>query len=73
MKWHPDKWVTADPAQKALAGQKMAMVIKAYEALTDPVAMKNWKEFGNLMDARHSLFHWPSFILNREGQSRNRS
>ena len=52
--YHPDKWVTESNVDRELAGQKFMMIAKAYEALTDEEARKNWIEFGN-PDGRQAL------------------
>ena len=42
VKWHPDKNAGNNEAKA-----KYIMIIKAYEALTDPVAKENWEKYGN--------------------------
>ena len=71
LKWHPDRWVNADPDEQAIAGQRFSMVAKAHEALTDPIAMENWKKFGN-PDGRQALevsIGLPSFIIEKGNQN----
>ena len=43
IKWHPDK----NPDNKDVAAQKFMEIQKAYKALTDETARKNWEEYGN--------------------------
>jgi translocation protein SEC63 len=43
IKWHPDKNVE----NKDAAAQKFMEIQKAYKALTDETARKNWEEYGN--------------------------
>lgn len=63
LKYHPDKNPN-NPAAEA----KFMMVAKAYGALTDPVAKKNWEDFGN-PDGKQSLevsIGLPSWLLDTD-------
>jgi len=63
LKYHPDKNPN-NPAAEA----KFMMVAKAYEALTDDVARKNYEEYGN-PDGKQSLevsIGLPSWLLNTD-------
>jgi len=63
LKYHPDKNPN-NPAAEA----KFMMVAKAYGALTDPIAKKNWEEFGN-PDGKQSLevsIGPPSWLLDTD-------
>ena len=44
LKYHPDK---ATPEKKAAHEKKFLEITRAYRALTDEVARKNWEEYGN--------------------------
>jgi len=66
LKWHPDKNPN-NPAAEA----KFMMVVKAYEALTDPERMKNYEEFGN-PDGKQSLevsIGLPSWLLDTDNRN----
>lgn len=63
LKYHPDKNPN-NPAAEA----KFMMVAKAYEALTDPVARKNYEDYGN-PDGKQSLevsIGLPTWLLNTD-------
>lgn len=66
LQYHPDK----NPNNRA-AEAKFMMVSKAYEALTDETARKNWEEYGN-PDGKQSLevsIGLPSFLLDSENRN----
>jgi len=66
LKHHPDK----NPNNPSAASMFM-MVAKAYEALTDPDAMENYKKYGN-PDGKQSLevsIGLPSFLLEIENRN----
>jgi len=66
LKYHPDKNPN-NPSAEAM----FMMVAKAYEALTDPEAMENYKKFGN-PDGKQSLevsIGLPSFLLEVENRN----
>lgn len=67
LKWHPDK----NPNNRQQAEAMFMMVAKAYEALTDEKAKKNWELYGN-PDGKQSLevsIGLPAFLL--EASNRN--
>ena len=69
--YHPDRWVTKDKSEKALAETKFIMVAKAYEALTDPIAKENFQKYGN-PDGRQALemsIGLPNWLLESENQT----
>jgi len=66
LKWHPDKNLN-NPA----AESKFVMIQKAHEALTDPVAMENYKNFGN-PDGKQSLevsIGLPTWLLDADNRN----
>lgn len=66
LKYHPDKNPN-NPAAEAM----FMLVAKAYEALTDPEAMENYRKYGN-PDGKQSLevsIGLPSFLLEIENRN----
>jgi translocation protein SEC63 len=64
--WHPDK----NPGNAA-AEDKFMTIAKAYEALTDPEARENWKNYGN-PDGKQSMevsIGLPSYLMDSENHS----
>jgi len=64
--WHPDKNPN-NPHAKA----KFVMVVKAYEALTDPVSKENFEKYGN-PDGKQSLevsIGLPQFLLDKNNRN----
>jgi len=65
LKWHPDKH-PADMKEEAQA--KFIEILRAYKALTDPKAMANMRDFGNI-DGHQGVnmtIGLPSFLTNEE-------
>lgn len=66
LEYHPDK----NPGNQT-ALDIFLKVAKAYEALTDPVAKKNWEEFGN-PDGKQAMevsIGLPTFLLEKQNQN----
>lgn len=66
LQYHPDK----NPGNK-LAEEMFMKVAKAYEALTDETAKKNWEEFGN-PDGKQALevsIGLPTFLLEKDNHN----
>ena len=61
IKFHPDK--NREPGAKA----KFILITKAYEALTDPVSMENFKNFGNPDGGNMKIgIALPPFVYNKK-------
>lgn len=66
LEYHPDK----NPGNQTSL-DIFLRVAKAYEALTDPVAKKNWEEFGN-PDGKQAMevsIGLPTFLLEKQNQN----
>ena len=71
LKFHPDRWVNAPADEQSLASTKFMKIAKAYEALTDPVAKKNYELYGN-PDGRQAFsvsLGLPQWLLERSNQA----
>ena len=67
LKWHPDK----NPENKEEAEEQFMKISKAYEALTDETARKNWEMYGN-PDGRQALqvsIGLPTFLLEADNHA----
>ena len=68
LKWHPDK---NQGEGKAAAEEMFLKISKAYEALTDETARKNWEMYGN-PDGRQALqvsIGLPTFLLEADNHA----
>eukprot|EP00640_Fibrocapsa_japonica_P002015 CAMPEP_0113934950 /NCGR_PEP_ID=MMETSP1339-20121228/2196_1 /TAXON_ID=94617 /ORGANISM="Fibrocapsa japonica" /LENGTH=532 /DNA_ID=CAMNT_0000936933 /DNA_START=89 /DNA_END=1690 /DNA_ORIENTATION=+ /assembly_acc=CAM_ASM_000762 len=68
---HPDKLVGLSRRERAEGERQFTLLAKAYEALTDPVAMQNYFKYGH-PDGPQGFsvaFGLPSFLLGEEGRS----
>ena len=62
--YHPDK-NPDDP----LAASRFIQITKAYQALTDDIAKRNWEKYGNPDGPQDDEgWHWPTPIPPREGE-----